>query len=299
MKSINYTGNNDIVVRVPLHVSGLWFPSINNDPLHTGSLGAGVNLSIYLEARLEQKSSKPRIFLNDSDVLRNHVEFLCREYKLCNTVKAYSPIGLGTGFGVSAACLIAYSILSNIVQEKGTTLERATWPAHIAEVYYRTGLGDVISEFYGGIEIRTRPGPPGIGSIEHILLKKDYDLITIVLEGKEPTPTMLSRIKPEYYNENLKLLDKLLDNPSIENLFELAHSFTKKIFNYEEITRLINKVKNKTISFYRKKQAILILPEPEWVDDIIEDLKSLGLRILKTKISHKGVEIVYPPESST
>ncbi len=287
--------NDEIVVRVPLHVSGLWFPSINEDPLYAGSLGAGVNLSIYLEARLERESSKPRILLNNKDVLRNHVEFLCRKYSLCSSIRAFSPIGLGTGFGVSAACLIAYSLISNIVQDKNITLERATWPAHIAEVYYKTGLGDVISEFYGGAEIRTKPGPPGIGSIEHILLKKNYEIIAVVLEGKEPTPIMLSRIKFEYYEKYMKLLEKLLSSPSLENFFELAHVFTRGLFSYDEVTRLINGIKNKTISYYRKKQALLILPEPEWVHDIIENFESLGLRVFKTKVSHAGVEIVYSP----
>ena len=295
MKSASNNKHNEIIVRVPLHVSGLWFPFINKDPLYTGSLGAGINLSIYLEARLEKENSKPRILLNDRDVLKNHVEFLCRKYSLCNSIRAYSPIGLGTGFGVSAACLIAYSIISSIVQNKNVTLEKATWPAHVAEVYYKTGLGDVISEFYGGAEIRTKPGPPGIGSIEHILLKKNYEIIAVVLEGKEPTPIMLSRIKPEYYEKNKKLLEKLLNSPSLENFFELAHEFTRGLFSYDEVTQLLNRIKNKTISYYRKKQALLILPEPEWIHDIIENFESLGLRVFKTKISHVGVEIVYSP----
>ena len=60
-------------------------------------------------------------------------------------------------------------------------------------MYHKTGLGDVISCFFGGIEIRTKPGIPPWGVIEHII--GNNDLVLCVIDKSMDTKEILDDIK--------------------------------------------------------------------------------------------------------
>ncbi|MDH7506683.1 MAG: pantothenate kinase, partial [Candidatus Thermoplasmatota archaeon] len=98
---------------------------------------------------------------------------------------------------------------------------------HFAEVQLRTGLSDVLASCFGGIEIRKSAGLPPWGLIEHI--PGNFNLVLCVVGKKISTKKVL-----EDKSKINKIIDygkyctkKLLENPSIENLFHQSLVFTK------------------------------------------------------------------------
>lgn len=272
-----------------MHISGLWYPIVTDNPLTTGSIGAGINIRLYLLARLRD-TKRCGILLNNEDVLQKQSLFVCRKHGLNLYVEEESPVGLGYGFGLSAASLLGLS-LSVLLARPKTTIEKASWPAHCAEVIYKTGYGDVIAEFYGGAEIRVKPGPPGIGVVEHIFPGEDINLIVSVLPGKEATPSMLKRIDPKTYDLARKFVYELLKEPCIEEFFEKARIFTSKIFDYSDIEQLLYPYRGKIIGYYRKKQVLVIWVEKDWLDEVYSYINSY-FPSFKTGIDKHGVRFV-------
>jgi len=259
-------------------------------PLYTGSIGAGINLSLYLEASTQEK--EPHIEFNGKIIKLCHYDYIVSKTGIRMGIVAKAPFELGKGFGLSAALSLAISLLT-AHHVNGYTLEKAARLAHEAEVMYSTGLGDVIAEYYGGLEIRVKPGPPGIGVVEKIPVKKNIELLVASLPGLEYTPQMLSRIGTNVYNMSYKMVFQLLDDPSIEKFFEYANTFTRKVFDYRFVDKILSVYKNKIIGYYRKKQALIVWVEREWLEEVTEYLRSKNIYPYITTIDMLGTRIVY------
>jgi pantoate kinase len=141
-------------------------------------------------------------------------------------VKTSIDLPLGQGFGMSAASAISATYaLSKLI---GVSINDAMKASHFAEVQLRTGLGDVMASCFGGIEIRKSAGLPPWGVIEHIPGK--YELVLCIVGKKLDTKTILSDTA-----KTNKIIDygkfckkKILEKPSIESLFSLSQTFSKK-----------------------------------------------------------------------
>lgn len=284
--------NPSPVVKVPLHVSGLWAPVLGGDLLHTGSIGAGLVLDIWVTSKAVGGGCW--IELGGRRVLQEHASRICGLEGSSIGVSAVSPIDLGKGFAVSSALSLSLSAQISL-GKKGFISEESTWSAHIAEVEFKTGLGDVIAQFHGGFVIRVKPGPPGVGVARSIKGLKPT-LVVAELPGVEPTPLMLSRIKSPEYEFAREAVLKLWDNPDLALFFRLAHEFTMKSFNY---TRAVESLKGARglIGFYVKKRALVAWVEDEWAEDLADLLESNKLNPFKTTLSDEGVSVVYPAQS--
>jgi pantoate kinase len=274
---------------VPLHISGIWIPQYSDDYFATGSRGAGINISLYLYAKPVDGGCKA--VLNGARVLDAQSREICSASADIG-VEAKAPFNLGSGFGISAALLISHSILANLHVNK--PILQALQRAHLLEVKYRTGLGDVISEYLGGFVVRVRPGAPGIGEAYRILVKYPVTLVVSELNTFEPTPTMLSRLSREVIDEGEKLLERVLELQDLHTFFECANTFTRKLFDYAIADNIVQGVKG-IVGFYRKKSALVLWVEREYVNDIVEKLHSFGLKAFVTTISPTGVQIVATP----
>jgi pantoate kinase len=219
---------------VPGHISGFFEPVfVNQDLTRTGSRGAGINVSLGAITEVIAGNSAKQdieIFVNNkkvnSPVTRLAIKYLIGEKPLKVVVRTKLDLPVGQGFGMSAAGALSSSIaLAKIV---GLSKFDAIKASHYAEVQLRTGLGDVLASSFGGIEIRREAGLPPWGMIEHILGR--YDIVLCVVGKKIGTKNVLldgKKIKriSEYGKYCVK---KLLERPSVENLFSLSQIFTKK-----------------------------------------------------------------------
>lgn len=219
----------------PGHISGFFEPIYQNKNAdRSGSRGAGINISLGATSQVTVKSSVYQtvdISLNnkkaDTSVTKLAIKHLIGDTPLHITVNTELDLPTGQGFGMSGAGALGSTIaLAKLLH---IPKEEALKSSHYAEVALHTGLGDVLASSFGGIEIRREAGLPPWGIIEHIPGK--YDVVVCIIGKEIDTKKILS--DPAKINEIASYgrycTKKILEKPSIENLFSLSQTFTKKI----------------------------------------------------------------------
>lgn len=223
---------------VPSHITGFFVPFFSDDCFKTGSTGAGVSLSLGLKTKIKVGNGcgLVNIKLNgaelnhaDAPVSLNCINLIRERYPSFFTSKDILiehecdvPVESGFGASASAALGISFSVkdLINISTEECVKI------AHETEVINLSGLGDVIAEVKGGVEIRKTPGVDGI--IENI--PADRLKVLAISLGKKKTESVLKDPEKLRIIEKCgsKLLDKLISEPSVEKLMECSKTFTYK-----------------------------------------------------------------------
>jgi pantoate kinase len=216
----------------PGHISCFFEPVYSSDVYRTGSRGAGINITLGATSEVfAQNSDKQSIevYINNkkssAQVTKLALKYLIGKNPIQIVVKTNSSLPISQGFGMSAAGAVSATFaLSKII---GVSTNEAMKASHFAEVQLKTGLGDVVASCFGGIEIRRSPGLPPWGLIEHI--PGNFNLVLCVIGKKIATKKVLEdKSKTDKIIEYGKFCTKkLLENPSIENLFFQAQVFTK------------------------------------------------------------------------
>ena len=153
---------------VPGHVTGIFriFDEYEN-PLRCGSTGAGFSVTIGTVTSvsvMEHSSLEITTDYNneriDAQVTKTVIRRLTDEYErpLKVHVAHDSSLLSGAGFGASGAGALGTALALGHLLDSEITVEKAAGYAHIAEITNRTGLGDVISQTVGGVEVRIKPG---------------------------------------------------------------------------------------------------------------------------------------------
>lgn len=227
----------------PCHITG--FFQILDQPinsLHVGSRGAGVSISHGVETKVKVKKSLEnllKINVNGSSPDSAEVSayivniFLSHFREIENfeiTVSHRVKVPIGAGFGTSGAAALSLALALNEVFDLGMSRIEAAQLAHIAEVECKTGLGTVIAETFGGLEIRVKPGAPGIGEIKHIPISKNHVVASLNF-GQSPTKKALTNeeICKRINEFGGKLVDKLIEEPNITNFLKFSRQFAEYI----------------------------------------------------------------------
>ncbi|WP_424358091.1 pantoate kinase [Methanocella sp. MCL-LM] len=146
----------------PGHITGFFVIREHEDPLKTGSCGAGLSLDdgVYTEVTLSQ-DGETRILLNgvesEATTTRTLLDLLTDQPVLINSRLS---VPVGGGLGASAAGAMSTALALNELLGLNKTFNDLCHAAHLAEVSNGTGLGDVAGMSNGGVEIRLRPGTP-------------------------------------------------------------------------------------------------------------------------------------------
>jgi len=100
--------------------------------------------------------------------------------------------------------------------------------AHVAEVKCRTGLGTVIAQTFGGMEIRASPGAPGIGEIKPIAVDGNYIVVCLPFG---PSSTRKALTDPKLHQVinkcGGKLVDELVRKPRVPEFLRLSRDFAE------------------------------------------------------------------------
>ena len=88
-----------------------------------------------------------------------------------------SKLPIGAGFGTSAAFALGISFTLPKLMGINISFKEAGEIAHLAEISQSSGLGDVISEMFGGCVIRLNEGSPVKGIIDKIPITKPIYVI--------------------------------------------------------------------------------------------------------------------------
>ena len=170
--------------------------------------------------------------------------------------------------------------------------EHAAQIAHIAEIECNTGLGTVISEFYGGLEIRTSFGAPGIGKLTKIELN-NYKAIILCI-----SPLSTKQILTNYSNNanslGEKMVEQLLLSKDVNFFLRMSHQFadflglTKGICAkpIEELKRL-----GVDSSMGMFGETIFTLVPPNEVSSVTSVLKKFPGTLIVSDIDNRGALI--------
>jgi len=223
---------------VPSHITGFFVPFFSEDCFKTGSTGAGVSLSSGLETKIKvsEGSGNISVYLNGikrtgiiPPVSLNCINLIKERYpeSFVNKdilIEHESDVPVESGFGASASA--ALGICFSIKDLIKITPKECIRIAHETEVKSLGGLGDVVAEVKGGIEIRKTPGVDGI--IENI--PSDNLKVLGISLGKKKTESVLKDPEKVKIIEKCgsKLLNKLISEPNVERLMQCSKTFTYK-----------------------------------------------------------------------
>ena len=99
-----------------------------------------------------------------------------------------------------------------------------------AEFKCITGLGTVLGTYYGGVQIRSHPGAPGIGKVTKIPIGTDKVVVSFT-SGPLPTSNILNNQKliKLINTAGKNSLKHLTSDPSSDKFLELSRNFSLQI----------------------------------------------------------------------
>ena len=221
----------------PGHITSLFFaPEPGPTPERTGSRGAGVCISLGAKAVVSAEvAGVTSIVPKEGTRLPPGVSMALGEYLEgsgeARTVRVGLDLDLpvGNGFGMSGAMTFASLMaLEGELGLMGGEVDALLALAHKAEVSHRTGLGDVVAQARGGIDLRTRPGLPPYGEVLH----RRQEAEMLVAWDVEPlhTSAVLSDPKARERLEaaSLPRLETLDGPPDLDRLIEAGWAFSQE-----------------------------------------------------------------------
>jgi len=243
----------EAVAFAPCHITGLFqIFDRSGDALRVGSTGAGVSLSLGAKTVVKIKKgleSRVKVSINnhaaDAAQVSKHVvnAFLSRfsEMRNCEiAVEHHIGTPIGAGFGTSGAAGLSLALALNEAFDLGMPKIEAAQLAHTAEVECRTGLGTVIAETFGGLEIRIKPGAPGIGEIKRLPVPENTVVACLVfgpLSTREFLTDKATRTRINRFGG--KLTSELVEEPTIINFMKLSRQFAEQVGLITEKVRSI------------------------------------------------------------
>jgi len=295
----------------PCHITG--FFQILDHPansLYAGSLGAGVSLSRGVETVVrvsEALKSSLQVKINGSasnsaEVSKRVVDsFLSKFKEMGNfeiSVEHHAEVPTGAGFGTSGAAALGLALTLNDVFGLGMSRIEAAQLAHVAEVECKTGLGTVIAETFGGVEIRVKPGAPGIGEIRHVPVPKNYVMASLTF-GSLSTKKFLTdeEIRRRINNFGGKLVDRLVEEPNVTNFLKFSRQFAEHVgLITERIRRTLHAAdKAKFIcSMQMFGESAFTLVEGDSLEELLKIFRNYCSdgRIIVSGIDFKGARLL-------
>ena len=225
----------------PGHITGIFrVHDQPEDPLRKGSWGAGVSITIGVTTRLHIRNSSRNSFkirINgetaksakvSEHLINTFFSHAKKNYKIIVDHDVEVPIG--SGFGSSGAGALSLALALNEAFGLGFSRTEAAQVAHIAEVECKTGLGTVIAEASGGLEIRTEPGAPGVGEVKNIPVDDDY-VVACVSFGPISTREILTdeELRQRINEFGGKLLYQLIAEPKPHVFMNLSREFAEYV----------------------------------------------------------------------
>lgn len=211
-----------VEARVPLHLSIVWVPVVRGDPLHDGSLGAGLMLEPPVRALACNAPGGyhgPKIppALRCLRSLGWNNEFIRVE-------TPYPPgYGLAVSGAVTLAACLAYAGLRAI------SSIRAADEAHVAEVLEGTGLGDVTALYTAwGLEVRVEPGAPGVGGRAEAHPVEELWAVAVPVRSVDTRVLLREMWSRVTQDDAIHAYEAVRREPSLESLARAAREFTMR-----------------------------------------------------------------------
>jgi pantoate kinase len=225
---------------VPGHVTGFFrIHDEASNPLLCGSRGAGFSVEIGTLTTVEMFENDSleiaTIYNNeeiDGQVTNMVVQRMVEDYSGQFKVKVTHESSLlpGAGFGASGAGALGTALALGHLLNPRMPYDRSAAYAHEAEIVNHTGLGDVLAQTKGGIEIRVRHGGPGIGEIVRIPHKKFLSVVLAGAPGLKTCNVLTNaerRLKINSTGD--RLIEKMIQKQDMDTFIACSREFSKSI----------------------------------------------------------------------
>ena len=219
------------MIFAPASITAFFSPKIREDPKKSGSLGVGIALN---EGVVAERSNKEGVYLNGRRVDFPTVEFVLKRIGL-KGVELRTSLPLSCGLGLSGASALATAFLS-----ENSDYFFLCDLAHEAEVLNKTGLGDVVTQSFGGVVARLSEGSPSIAKVRKFFFSRTIDVI--VLGEIDTAEFLLSYNLREISRIGEECLKEFLKKPSLDNLFEISKKFAFETGLGDEVKDVIEAV---------------------------------------------------------
>jgi pantoate kinase len=294
----------------PAHITGFFKAHLedNLDNLENlGSMGAGfsikqgVTTTVKIQTRENQESNFKITTLGYESDKTDVSEYVLNEFlKLGEFSTKFFDIkhniSIPVGYGLGSSSAVALSLSFALDQALNTKLEKTIIGqiAHNAEVYCKTGLGDVLASYHGGFEVRVKPGAPGIGQVEKINTEK----ISIIMICFSPISTnkFIKERLSQINGLGGKMVNRLLESKNYEHFQDMSLEFAKYVdVMTPRMQKLVNELSENNIKcgialfgetifsmIPQKEEAKVLEILQKYPDGIIikSELDDAGARIL-------------------
>jgi pantoate kinase len=287
----------------PSHITGFYSGVRGESILEQGSLGAGITISKGVRTTVELYDSDTNNFviqingaisrdaLVSKYIINEFLKKVNKKFLLKVNHEVDMPIGYGIGTSGSAALSLSYA-LNEALSLQLSDIESAQI-AHKAEIECKTGLGTVLSEFYGGLCLRTKAGAPGIGKTS--VIKINNYKIAIFCFSPIFTRYFIDSIRKISNHECNEMIMKVLKTKKISDFLKLSYEFSSSL-GYANTTcnRLIDVlVKNgftgSTALFGQTVFTIVKENELKTIDNISKDFPA---KLFISDIENEGARLI-------
>ena len=156
--------NISLIFKIHEHISPRWM----------GSYGLGFTIEKGITAEVFP-SEQTKIYFNEKQIDFPSVSYVIQHLTSKPlTANLASPLPLGCGFGLSGASALAVSYAINELLHLQKMDKQLAILAHIADVVSKTGLGDVVNQFYGGVLVKFCPSASFMVEKVSVSTKKIY-----------------------------------------------------------------------------------------------------------------------------
>lgn len=234
----------------PANISCIFRVYEHKNPRWVGSYGFGftINEGIIVEASKSKRNEV--VFNNVSTNFPTVISVIKKitKQKIRLYIKSKLPLGCGFGLSGASALATAYAI-NNLLKLKKSNKELAII-AHTAEVKNKTGLGDVVNQYYGGFCVKLKPS-------SHFEVKRlPLSNINVYCRyySRLPTKSVISNIKirdriNNAAGDSLKEIQKLIKSNEIKfkNVIKISKEFAVNsgLLKNKQTIETIKSIENK------------------------------------------------------
>jgi pantoate kinase len=284
----------------------------NRSYLYKGSLGAGlaIDMGITTTVRVFDKGSRcsgtsydvivngmnknSNIDVTES-VVEQYIEFLDGSYHIKIEHETSIPIGYGLSSSGAAALSLSYAL--NRALKVGLNKEEAAQIAHCSEIECKTGLGNVLAQYVGGFELRSKIGGPGVGVVSKLSCHSDMQDLRVIILCLSPLSTkkFLTERVGLLNGFGKDMLDRLSVSRNLNDFLEISYDFATRLGLIRgKSGSLINELRSQGIgsSVALFGDTVFSIVESKKLDNVINCLKGNGGTLFTCGLDHHGARII-------
>ena len=197
------------------------------NPLEKGSRGVGVCVMPGAVTTVE-KSSVLKVYINSAESENTLQEKVAEKMGFTGVIRTELKLPVSQGFGMSAAASLSTALA--IAPYTGATALEAAQIAHTVEIESKKGLGDVATQYEGGITVRMKNGIQPYGVVDRIYSPFSTAVLVILGEKIDTSEILSDPQKRKLIKRvGVRAMDDFLKDPTLERAIRIGRKFSERI----------------------------------------------------------------------